>query len=158
MNKLLPYLEKILIAALLIGLLLNYFEIENAGLVNISLAGLAVTFFLNAFKPINTMPTEESEDQVPLGFSDLLGATIVPKVLGIASAVGIMGILFYNLDLGNDGYKQMLSIGGSTILLSSLILGYMKITGVKNLETPMIGVFKAIPIILTIYYILFMTN
>lgn len=156
MNKALPYLEKIFLVALIVGILLNYFEIENGGLVNISLAGLGVTFFLLAFKPMDIKPTEEEVDKEPLGFNDLLGSTIIPKVLGIGSAVAIIGILFYNLDLGNDGYKQMLGIGGSTIFMCILILTYLKISGTKNLKNAINGLFKSTPILFFIYYILFM--
>lgn len=155
MNRALPYLEKIFLVALVAGLLLNYFEIENGALINISLAGLGATFFLLAFKTDDIKPQTEAEES-RLGFNDLLGAIIIPKVLGIGSAVAIIGILFYNLDLGNDGYKQMLGIGGSTILLCILILGYLKISGTKNLDNAINGLFKSVPILFFIYYIFFM--
>jgi len=154
MNKALPYLEKIFLIALLVGLLLSYFEIVNGGLTNISLAGLGVTFFLSAFSPLDVGSTEGE----PFGFNELLGLAIVPKVLGTSSAVGIFGILFYSLDFGNNGYIRLLTIGGSTIILCALIFGYLRITETKYFKKSIIGLFKSIPILIAIYYVLFMAN
>jgi hypothetical protein len=157
MKKALPQLEKIFMAALIVGALLNYFEIENGVLINISLGGLGITFFLLAFETPDTKPpTEDATEKSPLGFKDLLGVFMIPKVLRIGSAVGIIGILLYRLDFGNDGYKQMLGIGGSTILMCILILTYLKITGTNNLDNAIKGLFKSIPILFFIYYILYL--
>ena len=108
MNKALPFLEQSFTLALAIGLLLNYFDIDTTRLISISLAGLGVTFFMLSFKPVDI----KSTDGELMGFKELLGIIMVPKVLGISSAIALVGILFFHLDLGNDGYKQMLTLVG----------------------------------------------
>ena len=151
MNKLLPYLERVFLASLIIGFVLRLSGNEIPMLITVSLAGLGVIFFLSAYRPLDIEPSEGEQ----MGFKELLGLSIVPKVLWISTAVATIGILFYLLDLGNDGDLRMLYIGGSTIALATLILLGLKATGTKNISAVMPVLFRALPTLLVTAYILF---
>lgn len=149
-TKHLPLVEKVLLTALAIGTILTVMQIDST-LTKVSLLGLGVIFFLLAYRP-NDIPRQEGEQ---LGFSDLLGLMIVPKVLWISSAVSALGIAFYLFDFGNDGYKKMLMIGGLTIGIGTILLIVFFISGVKYIRTVVPILLRAVPLCLVDFYILF---
>jgi energy-converting hydrogenase Eha subunit C len=149
-TKQLPLVEKVLLTALAIGTILTVMEIDST-VTRISLLGLGVTFFLLAYRP-NDIPRQEGEQ---LGFSDLLGLMIVPKVLWISSAISALGIAFYLFDFGNDGYKKMLMIGGLTISIGTILLIVFFVSGVKHIRTVVPILLRAVPLCLVDFYILF---
>ncbi len=138
----LPLLEKIFVGVLCLGILLKYVNINGRPLIYISLAGLAVVFYFFSFRPVEI----EHEEDGASGFMDLFVGTIAPKLLGISSAVSILGILFYLMNFGNNGYKQMLMIGGSTTFMASLVLGFASVTGTKNIDVNLPILYRAIPL------------
>jgi hypothetical protein len=149
-TKHLPLVEKVLLTALAIGTILTVMQIDST-VTRVSLLGLGVTFFLLAYRP-NDIPRQEGEQ---LGFSDLLGLMIVPKVLWISSAISALGIAFYLFDFGNDGYKQMLMIGGLTIGVGTILLIVFFVSGVKHIRTVLPILLRAVPLCLVDLYILF---
>ena len=149
-TKNLRWAERAFLIALVIGTILVFFKIDSS-VLKVSLVGLAITFFLYAYKPLDIVRNENEQ----LGFSDLLALTILPKVMWISSAVSTMGLLLYLLDLGNDGYKRMLMIGGLTIGISIVLLTIFSVSGVKNIKGIMPVLFRAIPLLLVDCYILF---
>ncbi|NOS56228.1 MAG: hypothetical protein HOP37_08215, partial [Cyclobacteriaceae bacterium] len=54
-----------------------------------------------------------------LGFMSLLGRTIAPKVLGIGSAVMVVGILFAVQQM--KGSNEMLLVGSGSLAIASLV-------------------------------------
>ena len=146
----LHWAERAFLLTLAIGTMLILSKIDSS-VLKVSLIGLAVTFFLYAYKPLDIGRDENQQ----LGFSDLLALTILPKVMWISSAVSTIGILLYLLDLGNDGYKRMLMIGGFTIGISIVLLTIFSVSGVKNIKGIMPVLFRAIPLLLIDCYILF---
>ncbi|NQZ78677.1 MAG: hypothetical protein HRT61_21565 [Ekhidna sp.] len=150
MNKVLPYLERVFLATLLVAFVLQLTGSELPILMSLSIAGLGVTFFLSAYRPLNIEPTEDEQ----MGFNELLGLSIVPKVLWISTAVATIGILLFSLQLGNDGYLRMLYIGGSTIIIASVIMLILKAMGTKYLNATFPVYFRALPTLLVIAYIL----
>ena len=151
MNKLLPYFEKAFLATLIIGFALQLIGTEIPILFIVSLAGLGVTFFLSAYIPLDIEPTKGQQ----MGFNELLGLTILPKVLWISTAVTTIGILFYMLQLGNDGYQRMLYIGGSTIIIATLITLILWTIGTRYLNATYPVLYRAILTRLVGGYILF---
>ena len=151
MNKLLPYLERVFLATLTVAFVLQLTESELPILMTISLAGLGATFFLSAYRPLDFRPTEGEQ----MGFNELLGLSIIPKVLWISTAIATIGILFYTLQLDNDGYLRMLYIGGSTIITASVIMLILKAMGTKYLNATFPVFFRAMPTLLIVTYILF---
>jgi len=149
-TKHLPLVEKILLTALVIGTILRLTHVDST-VTRVSLLGLGVTFFLLAYRP-NDIPRQEGEQ---LGFSDLLGLMIVPKVLWISSAISALGISFYLFDFGNDGYKKMLIIGGLTISIGTILLIIFFVSGVKHIRTVLPILLRAVPLCLVDFYILF---
>lgn len=89
----LPLVEKILLTALAVGVILTAMGIDST-VTRVSLFGLGVAFFLSAYRVID-IPEAENE---PYGFSALLGLTVVPKVLWISSAVSAVGISMWLSD------------------------------------------------------------
>src|SRR5437868_724370 len=98
LNSFLPLVEMVAAAMLAVAIILQYMKIDAETLFVISLSALAGVFYLSAFKPLN-IATEQGE---VLGFKDLLARTILPKLLGISCAIGVIAILFFLI--GRKGY------------------------------------------------------
>lgn len=148
--KHLPVVERILLTALAIGTILTVMKIDST-VTRVSLLGLSLVFFLLAYRP-NDVRKGEGE---LFGLPELLGLMIVPKVVWISSSVSALGIAFCLFDFGNDGYKKMLLVGGLTIGIGTLLLVGFLISGVKQLRTVTPVLFRAIPLCLVDFYILF---
>lgn len=116
--------EKFLLAGAAVALILKYIGKPVDQLLTISLSGLAMVYFLSAFSP--PKPSDTSGEQ-KLGFTDLLFATILPKLAGIGSAVAIIGLLFGLQHL--PGYTEMLNMGlfatggASVLIIIGLAMG-----------------------------------
>jgi hypothetical protein len=151
MNKLLPYFERVFLATLVIGFILQLLGMEIPILMTIGLGGLGVTFFLNAYRPLD-IQTAEGEQ---MGFNELLGLSIIPKVLWISTAIATIGILFYTLQIGDNGYIKMLHIGGITIITASIAMLILKAIGTKYLNATFPIYFRALPTVIVVAYILF---
>jgi len=149
-TKHLPLIEKILLAAALIGIILLALKIDTS-VIKVALLSLGVTFFLFAYVPTEGPKTENE----PLGFQGLLALIIVPKILWISSAISTLGIAFFLIDIGNDGYRRMLTIGGFTIVIALAVLLVSFIQGVKHLATTTPVLLRAIPLLAVDFYILF---
>jgi len=148
-TKHLPLVEKALLTALAIGTILTVMQMDST-VTRVSLIGLGVTFFLLAYRPTD-IPRQEGEQ---FGFSELLGLMIVPKVLWISSAISSLGIAFYLFDFGNDGYKQLLMVGGLTIGVGTLLLVVFLVSGVKHIRRVAPILLRAVPLCLVDFYIL----
>ena len=146
----LPVIEKVLLTALAVGLILTVMKIDSA-VPEIALLGLAITFFLFAYRTIEIRRYENEQ----FGFSEFLGYRIIPKILWISSSISALGISFYLFDFGNEGYKQMLMFGGSTIFLGSLVLLVLSVSGVKHLKIVTSVLLRAVPLLLVDMYLLF---
>lgn len=149
-TKYLPTVEKILLAAFIIGTILKIMHIDSS-VTQVTLVGLGITFFLFMYRP-NEVPRQADEQS---GFFDLLALTIVPKILWISSAISALGLAFYLFDLGNDGYKRLLTIGGMTIGVGVVILLFAFTKGVRHLGTVTPILLRAVPLLLADFYILF---
>lgn len=125
--------------------------------------GFGGYFFLSAHRPLDVPSSEDtvqptdaaSREDGAGGFPELLGLTILPKVLWLSSAISAFGIASYIIDFGNDGYKNMLMIGGTTIAIGTLLLVALKMTGLKRINTFMPILLRAVPVCLVDLYILF---
>lgn len=146
----LPILEKILIIALIVGAILAPTQNDKT-VLSIAFVGLAVVFFLSAFQVIEV----PSDEQTPMGFKELLGLNILPKVMWIGSAAGAIGIASYLMQLNNEGYKRMLMIGGGNIALSLLVLAFLSVSGTRNLRVVTPILLRAVPLAIACFYLLF---
>ncbi len=151
--RVLPYLdlaEKIFLTGILVGLLLSYLSMDKT-VLKFSLISLSVTYFLSSFKVIE-IPRKEDEQ---FGMTEMLAWLIVPKVLWIGYAVSLMGIYLFTLELDHDGHTRALLIGGVTIVIGLVVLGYAQLTGTKYLKYILPVVMRAIPLLLVDFYLLF---
>jgi len=110
-----------------------------------------VPFLLYAYKPLDIVRDENE----PLKFSEIFALTILPKVMWISSTVSTLGLLFYMLELGNDGYMKMSMIGGLIIGIAVVILTIFLASGVKNLKSATPILLTAVPLLFIDSYILF---
>lgn len=149
MTKQLYWAERFFLVALFIGIVIKLLNAGGISVVTISMAGLGIVFFLYAYRPLEIDRREDEK----FGFNELLAFTILPKVTWISSSISVIGILFYLLDLGNEGYKQMLMIGGSCLLLAITLLGFLFISGVKHLNSLVPLLYRAVPLLLIDLYI-----
>lgn len=149
------YLERVFIFVLVLSILLTLLGVEFNLITNLSLGGLGLILFLSAFKRIDIPPPTDQKllQEGSSGLSDLLGLTIVPKVLFMCMSFGIFGILLSRLNTGNDGYLRALSTGALGILLCILILVILKLKGTKYLEVNLPIVARGLVVFLAIVYI-----
>ncbi len=147
-TKHLPLVEKFLLTGLAVGVILTLLKMDTS-VTRLTLLGLGVTFFLSAYRPPE-IPMQENEK---FGFSELLGFMIVPKVLWISCAVSALGIAFYLG--GNEGSKQMLFIGGSSIGIGTFLFLILLLNGVKHIKTVTPVLVRAVPLLLTDVYLFF---
>jgi hypothetical protein len=146
----LQIVEKLLLTALAVGIILTVMKIDST-VTRASLLGLAVTFFLYAYRP-KDIPRQENEQ---FGFAQFIGLMTLPKVLWISSAISSLGIAFYLFDFGNDGYKQMLMIGGLTIGVGALLFLFFLLSGVKHITIVTPILLRALPLFLADVYFSF---
>ncbi len=154
-HKILPSLEKVFLTAAILTFLLMSVDIRVPYLLNISIVGLAFTFFMNAFQEKEIKRTEDKR----LDFNDLFIDMIAPKILWISTAIVTMGILFYMLDFGNNGYANMLIIGSVTIVICSvlsLVLVTKRAGNFGEVITPIF--YRALPALVYACFILYKTN
>jgi hypothetical protein len=148
MNKFLPRAEMFLLALFAAAIALELFEINLAVLFIISLSGLSLVFFLYAQFPSNT----ESSGEGNQGFKHVLGLTLVPKVLWISTAVTTVGILFYTQEF--PGMKTMLTVGGISIAICTIILLFLRFMKINGLESVFPILYRSYPALLAAAYIL----
>lgn len=148
LTKNLHWAEALFLAGLVIGMILTSMHIDP-GVTKVSLFGLAATFFLAAYKPMDI----QKDETKPAGFPELLANMIVPKVMWIGSSVSVMGIAFYLLHM--KGYEQMLMIGGSTLAMTVLLFAFLLAGGVKDAKFAAPILLRAVPLLFIDFYILF---
>jgi len=116
-------LEKIMLVATMIGLILRFAHLAGAdSVLMISITTLAMISFLIAFKnPKKTAGDFQTQ---------LVG--ILEKVLPIACAVCWIGILFWLLNL--VGYDQMLMMGFTSVVVGTVISLFLmaRIPGIQK--------------------------
>ncbi|MEQ8304854.1 MAG: hypothetical protein RIB47_15775 [Cyclobacteriaceae bacterium] len=139
-GRYLPAAEKIFLAGLAVGVVLLFMSVDTTVLM-ISLNGLAVVYFLFAYKPLEI----QREEGALFGFSELLAYMIVPKVMWIASAVSLIGIMFSLLKL--EGSSNMLLIGLISLGIGTLLLVIFKAIGVKQLEVLQPMLYRTMPLL-----------
>jgi hypothetical protein len=109
-------IELILTALVLAGAVLNYTGTsQGAELLMITMSILATFYFVSAY--------------TPLPGSGLL-VIVATKVIGIASSVCVIGLLFTALHL--TGSANMLMIGISALSIAGLLLLYTWLTAKNN--------------------------
>jgi uncharacterized membrane protein YfcA len=119
--KILPAVEKAALITVIAGSAFKILHYTGANmLLLIGLVTLAGTWYLMAFSPKQPSEDEAGTPAGPKDFFSLLVSTILPKVMGIAGAVTVIGILFYLLHM--PGATQMLLIGSCSCAAATLIL------------------------------------
>ncbi len=143
----LPLVEKILMAGLGVGLALIYLALDT-NVAFVSFNGLAIVYFLYAYKP----PEIQRKDDAPLGFMQLLGLSILPKVMWISCSVSMIGIMFHMLALA--GSSEMMLIGVSSIGIGLLLFTISALTNAEGMKEHVPMLYRALPIFLTEMYII----
>lgn len=150
-------IEKTFIATLHVGVLLKFFEIEAANyILMISAAGLAIAFFISAYKPhIIYKSEQEAKEHEPLGTLDLISLMIIPKVLWLSAGISTLAMFIFMLKLGNEGYLNLAAAGGTAIIISLLILVIAFASGVKKMKSILPLLIRAIPALIVDCFLLF---
>ena len=150
-------IEKTFIATLHIGVLLKFFGIEVANyILMISTTGLAIAFFISAFKPHVIYKSEqETKEHQPLGMLHLVSLVIIPKVLWLSAGISTLAMFIFILKLGNEGYLTLAAAGGTAIISSLFILVIAFASGVKKMKSILPLLIRAIPALMVDYFLLF---
>lgn len=146
----LPLIEKAFLIATVIGGILVVTKIDST-VARIALLGLAATFFLYTYKPLDI---QRQEDE-PFEFSDLLALMIIPKTLWISCTISALGISFFLFEFGNDGYKKLLTIGSVSTGFGSLLFVIFIIRGVKHVKIIAPLLLRAVPLFFMDIYLLY---
>jgi hypothetical protein len=146
----LPLAEKIFLAGASVGVIFLFLNLDTLVLVA-SLIALAFIFFLSAYRPLE-VPALENE---PQGFQELFAFNILPKVAWIGCAICAIGTALYLIGPANDGYQQMLLIGGMSLLSDTLIFAFFLLKGTKHIHVITPIFFRAIPLMAAAAYIVF---
>ena len=145
-------IEKIFLIGLLVGGLLIVLHIDpfDVTVTAVSLFGLALTFFLSAYKPSEIT----TDDGKQTGMKQMLAFVIVPKVLWISSSVSLVGIALLVLGSDSKGYQQMFFIGGSTLAVAILIALLISVT--EKTAARVLGpiLLRAVPVLVADLYFL----
>jgi hypothetical protein len=151
----LPLIEKVLLAVLTAGIVFMVMKV-NASLTKFALLGLGVTYFLSAYRPPLDIP--EPQQNEPFGMKELLGLTIIPKVLWISSGVSAAAGALYLFNSANDAYTKLALIGGTAIAGGTLMLVFFSLTGVKHLRLVTPVLLRALPLFIADMYLLVSQN
>jgi hypothetical protein len=150
LEKYLPIVEKFFLLCLIIGMVLRFFDAGLPQITFIGLGGLSIAFYLNTYCPNNIPPPAEGQLN---GFKELLAYTIMPKILWIGTSILTVGILFYLMKMGNDGYLMMISVGSITVLIGSIVLLANKLMGTKYIGNVLPVLLRSTPALLIGIYI-----
>ena len=148
MKKILTYSEFTFFALLFIGIALLATIPDATILIIIGLIGLIAMFILNLRQPLEIEP----DDNQKQGFTELLSWLILPKVIWISLTILTAGTLFYFINFGNEGYKQLIFIGVNSLILSTFILLILTIMRVRHLKKVWFIFLRAIPLFLVAMY------
>ncbi len=144
--KIFPVVETAALACIIAGSAFKIMHYTGANmLLLIGCSALATTWYLMAFVPASTAEDETDAPKAPGDFFSLLISTILPKIMGIAGAVTVIGILFRLLHMPGAG--QMLLVGSSACGAAMAIYLFALLTGKIETLPPMvwrIGVAAAI--------------
>jgi hypothetical protein len=140
--------ELFLTGLLTFGILLPKMEVDSSLIVVISVFGLAVVFFLQAYNPV-LLPIRSAQ----MGFRELFSLTVLPKIIWIATSVCTIGILLFLLDI-NDAYYGTLLIGETALVAGLLIAGYFSMRSATYAKIVMPMLYRAVPVLLISTYIL----
>jgi hypothetical protein len=149
--NMLPAIEKLLLGTLVIGIVLHLLHMGSL-VITVSLFGLAGTFFLMAYRPLDMPKTDDEK----FGMSDLVALMILPKMLWIGSAVSAIAIAFSLFDPAFQGNKQLLLIAALTLGGAATLFVIFMVAGVKHLNVVMPILVRAIPCLLIDFYVLYM--
>lgn len=141
--------ETFFVGLLTVGILLPKFDISSDEVIMISLSGLAIIFFLSAYRPLEIKIGQGDK----LEFKEMLYLTILPKILWIACSVMTIGILFNILNM--PGSKNMLVIGSSTALVILILFGVFFLSEEKHIKATIPILYRAVPLLLVTAYLLF---
>lgn len=153
--KYLNILERLFLVLLIVGLILDFFDLGIFQLTSVSLIALAAVFFLSAYRP-STIP--KPEEGTLYGFQELISYIIIPKVLWISTAVLTVGILFFTMNQGNNGYLTMIMVGGTSIVISSIVLLTSMAMGTKYLNHVTPVLLRSTPTLLIGIYLYIQSN
>lgn len=145
----LPRLERMLLMLLVLGIVITFLTNAGSLIINVAIAGLALVFFLYAYKPLDVNAGKNEK----VGLGEMLGWSIVPKVLWISCAVSAVGILFFLVKTGSGEYMNLVMIGGFSIMIGLLVLGVLRVSGTKNLEVVTPILLRAIPLMIMDFYV-----
>ncbi|MEJ1240477.1 hypothetical protein WBG78_20205 [Chryseolinea sp. T2] len=143
-------IEKIFLIGLIVGVLFIILHMDpfDVTVTSVSLFGLALAFFLSAYKPGEI----KTDDGRSAGMKEMLAFVIVPKVLWISSSVSLVGIALLVLGSDSRGYQQMLFIGGSTLAVAILIALFISVTEKNSASVLKPVLLRAVPVLLADLY------
>lgn len=145
----LPRLERTLLMLIVLGIVITFLTSAGSLIINVAIGGLALVFFLYAYRPLLVNAGKDER----AGMGELLGWSIVPKVLWIGCAISAMGILFFLIKTGSDEYRNMVMIGGISIVSGLLVLGVLRVSGTKHLQVVTPILLRAIPLMIMDFYV-----
>lgn len=145
LNKVLDRAEALMFVLVIAGVACHFLGMSSANQVMvIAFSGLAIVFFLNAYRP-PAAPTAEQADRKD--FFALLTQTILPKLLWISCAVGAAALAMVHMQAAAAAYQQMFMIQGVAVVGCLIVVGLASAQG-KNVQHLVPIIYRAIPLAL----------
>jgi hypothetical protein len=137
--------ESLMLALLISGVVCHFMHWSFADQVLVlAFGGLAVVFFLNAYRPPSTSTPDQADRK---DFFTLLMQTILPKLLWISSAVGAAALAMVHQHAPKAGYLQMFMIQSVVAIVCLVAVGLAAAQG-KNVQHLVPILYRAIPLTL----------
>lgn len=149
-DRLILFLDKVFWSSVIVWAVLDALEVRLFLLFVLGMLGIATIFFVQAFRPLEV---ESGSLNETYGFPELLSINIIPKVLGISSSIGTIGILFYKIQL--PGYPMMLGVASTTMLVCLFLIVVLAFSGNKHIPKLFPRLIKSLIVLITsviLYY------
>jgi hypothetical protein len=144
-------LEKIFVATAAAAIGFKYLQLAGANMLLMAgLSGLAVIYFLCAFRPPEQKDAEGAIEK--RGFASLLGSTVLPKVSWIACSVLAVGVLYRLLHF--PGANEMIMIGTATGVCAAVIFGFLAAQGNEVAKSQLGILYRLVPMLIIASYFL----
>lgn len=156
-SAILPIVEKVFLLLLVLGSVLFLLDVSiSKTVISIGLGGLAITFFITSFIPIELYNSqEEADEDQPYGQLHLLSLIIAPKVLWIGSSIAIFGLLMYLVNPEIQSFHKLLGIGAGSIIICVLLIAIASLNSIKIRKPVQLILLRAIPTLMIASYILY---
>ena len=141
-----PQVEIVSLAAVGASMLVRFSGVSSGEKgIMFSFSILSAVYYLSAFKPREALAEERP------GFVSTLTENVMPKVLWMGSAVAVIGLQFFFLNL--PGYTMMIMIGSTATQLGVALYIILSLINPAATQKHASILYRAVPLLLVATYV-----